>query len=236
MPLPRTAEPLSLARLALGALVQPAFFVILLFGPAPTWAWWRAWVLIAMSLLATVVSLVVLARDNPVLLAERFKPPIQRDQPCADKLAVLVFVAAFVGALLFIPFDVFEWRLVAPPGAPVAAIGLAAFLTGWWILQSALRVNAFAVPVVKRQAERRQHAVDSGPYAVVRHPMYAGIALVLLGAPLWLGSSAGAVVALVPIAALGVRIGIEERFLRRELPGYAAYAARVRHRLIPGLW
>jgi protein-S-isoprenylcysteine O-methyltransferase Ste14 len=109
-------------------------------------------------------------------------------------------------------------------------------LVGWWIVTRALAANAFAVPVVKSQADRHQYVVERGPYARVRHPMYAGIALLLVGMPLWLGSMAGALVALAPIAVLMVRIGIEEAFLRRELDGYAAYAERVRSRLIPGVW
>jgi protein-S-isoprenylcysteine O-methyltransferase Ste14 len=236
MPRSPAVKGVSLARLVLGGLVQPALVALLLFGPAPTFAWWRAWLLIALSSVATIASLVVMQRDAPELLAERFKPPIQAGQPRADKLVVLVFIAAFTGAILFIPKDVFEWRLLPPPGALVAGAGLGLFVVGWWIVLAALRANAFAVPVVKDQAARRQRVADTGPYAVVRHPMYAGVAVLMIGMALWLGSSAGAVVALVPIAVLAVRIGIEERFLRATLDGYAAYADRVRARLVPWVW
>lgn len=222
--------------MALGALLSPACCALVLFYPPGDVGWWHAWVLVAVFFVATVASMALLARTSPELLAARFAPPIQRGQPRADRVAVLAFVAAFTGAMRFVPYDVFVLRLLPPPGIVIEALGLGLVVAGWAIVAAALWANAFAIPVVKSQAERRQHVVDHGPYAVVRHPMYAGIALVQLGMPLWLGSTAGALVALVPIAILAVRIGIEERFLRCELAGYDRYAARVRARLVPGVW
>ena len=81
----------------------------------------------------------------------------------------------------------------------------------------ALRENAFAAPVVKHQKERQQRVIDSGVYSVVRHPIYAGAVLLLVGMPLWLKSYAAAVLASVPIGVLALRILLEEQFLRREL-------------------
>jgi protein-S-isoprenylcysteine O-methyltransferase Ste14 len=222
--------------MVLGGLLQPALCALVLLYPPGDLAWGRAWVLVAIFFAASAVSLTVLARTSAALLAERFKSPIQRGQPRADRVVVVALVAAFAGAMRFIPYDVFRFHLLPPPPALVSTAGLALFLAGWWLVMAALRANAFAIPAVKHQEERHHHVVDAGPYAVVRHPMYAGAALLQLGIPLWLESSAGAVVALVPIAILAVRIGIEEDLLRRELPGYAAYTARVRTRLIPGIW
>ncbi len=226
----------TVVRVVLGVLLQPALLAIALFYPPGTFAWRQAWVIMAVFFVATVVSLVALGRARPDLLAERFKPPLQRGQPAADKIAVLVFVAAFAGAIRFIPYDVFRLHWLPPPGLGVAIGGLVAVVVGWWVVLAAMLANAFAVPVVRHQVERQQRVIDRGPYAIVRHPMYAGIGLVLLGMPLWLGSSAGVLVALVPIAVLAVRIGIEEAFLRRELAGYAEYVARVPARLVPGVW
>lgn len=223
-------------RVMLGVLFQPALLSLLLFYPPGTFAWPRAWTLLAVFLVGTVWTMVVLARANPALLAERFAPPVQRGQPRADRIVVLLFIAAFLGAIRFVPFDLFAWHLAPPTGTIAASSGLVAVLVGWGILTAAMRANAFAIPVVKSQAVRHQRVVDRGPYAVVRHPMYAGAALLEIGMPLWLGSWAGALVALVPIALLAVRIAIEEAFLRRELAGYAAYAERVRARLVPGVW
>ncbi|HZG67880.1 MAG TPA: methyltransferase, partial [Herpetosiphonaceae bacterium] len=81
------------------------------------------------------------------------------------------------------------------------------------------------------------HAVaDAGVYGVVRHPFYAADPLIFVGLGLWLGSYAAVLAAVLPFSLVVVRLHLEERFLQRELPGYAAYTARVRHRLIPGVW
>jgi protein-S-isoprenylcysteine O-methyltransferase Ste14 len=90
--------------------------------------------------------------------------------------------------------------------------------------------------VVRHQDERHQTVVDTGVYGTVRHPMYAGTVPLLVGMSLWLESYAAALLATVPIALLAVRTLVEERFLKRELKGYDAYAERVRYRLIPFLW
>lgn len=100
----------------------------------------------------------------------------------------------------------------------------------------ALRENAFAAPVVKNQRERLQKVIDSGVYGLVRHPMYAGAVLLLVGMPLWLESYAAAVVAAFPVGMLALRILVKEQFLRRELAGFYAYTKRVRYRLIPFVW
>jgi protein-S-isoprenylcysteine O-methyltransferase Ste14 len=89
---------------------------------------------------------------------------------------------------------------------------------------------------VRLQRERSQVVADSGVYALVRHPFYAADPLILVGLALWLQSYAAAICAVVPVSLMLVRLHLEERFLRRELPGYNDYTVRVRHRLIPGIW
>src|SRR6266480_5732011 len=91
------------------------------------------------------------------------------------------------------------------------------------IMTLAMKVNPFAVPVVRLQEEIHQRVIDTGSYAVVRHPMYAGFAPMVIGPALWLESSAAALIAILPIAVLAVRSVFEERFLKRELEGYKAY-------------
>jgi protein-S-isoprenylcysteine O-methyltransferase Ste14 len=90
--------------------------------------------------------------------------------------------------------------------------------------------------VVRLQNEREHSVVATGIYSVVRHPMYAGNPLVNVGLSFWLGSYTAALFAAIPLGLLIVRIGLEERFLRRELPGYGEYAVRVPSRLLPGIW
>lgn len=122
------------------------------------------------------------------------------------------------------------------PGTLVSSLGLLLVVAGWWIIALSFKENAFAALVVKHQEERQQTVIDTGPYGTVRHPMYAGSVLLLVGMPLWLESYAAALLASVPVGMLAVRIVVEEQFLRRELKGYDAYTERIRYRLIPFLW
>lgn len=226
---------MPIGKVILGIIFNVAFFAGLLFGPAGTWAWGRAWVFLGVVLVSSIASIIPLLA-NPELLQERFKPPIQHGQPFADKIILLVFIAGFCSVIVIIPLDVFRWHLLGVPGPLVSSLGLALFVGGWAIVTLALRENAFAAPVVKHQADRHQTVVDTGPYRLVRHPMYAGFIPLVIGMPLWLGSYAAAALAVLPIGTLVVRILVEEAFLRRELPGYTAYRGRVRYRLIPFLW
>ncbi len=226
----------SIFKLTVGVVFNVAIFGASLFLPAGTLDWWRAWVFLAVVFVGTVASTVGVCRVNKGLLEERFKPPVQQGQPLADKVVVVLLIAAFVGLIVFIPMDVFRLHLMAKPGPLVSSVGLVLLVAGWWIMTLALRENAFAAPVVKHQEERQHRVIDSGVYGVVRHPMYAGAVPLLVGMPLWLESYAAAMLASVPIGTLVLRILVEEQFLRRELAGYDAYTERVRYRLIPFLW
>jgi len=131
---------------------------------------------------------------------------------------------------------VFHWHLLQRPGTIVSSFGMVLFLAGARMASLAMRENRFAAVVVKHQEDRHHEVIDTGVYSVVRHPMYAGIIPMLVGASLWLESYAATLLALVPAGLLAVRILVEERFLKRKLPGYDAYMRRVRYRLIPFLW
>jgi len=219
-----------------GVVVNVAIFGGLLFLPAWRLDWWRAWGFLGVVFAGAVASTVTLLRVNKGLLEERFRPPVQEGQPLADKILVVLLLAGFCAVIAFIPVDVFRLHLMAKPGTGVSSLGLVLFVAGWWIMTLALRENAFAAPVVKHDEARQQTVIGSGVYGVVRHPMYAGAVILLIGMPLWLESYAAAILAGFPIAVLAVRILVEEEFLRRELAGYDAYTRRVRHRLIPLVW
>ena len=161
---------------------------------------------------------------------------IQKGQPLWDRVLIILLVVSYMGQIVFIPLDVFRFHLVAKPGVLVSFLGLALYIAGWWIMTLAMTVNPFAVPVVRLQKERHQRVIDSGVYAVVRHPMYAGFAPMVVGPALWLESYVAALLAIIPIAVLTVRSLFEERFLKRELKGYDAYTEKVRYRLIPFIW
>ena len=212
------------------------FYGVLLFAPAGTLDWPRAWFFLAVLFVAILVTVAILFPGHQALMRERMKPPVQKGQPLADKVLILLFLVGYVASVLFVPIDRFRLRLTEPPGAIVSSLGLVLFLAGWTILVLAMRENRFAAPVVKHQKERGQHVIDSGVYAIVRHPMYAGGALLMIGLPLFLESYAAALVACVPAALVVARIFVEEPFLKRELAGYESYTDRVRYRLVPYLW
>jgi protein-S-isoprenylcysteine O-methyltransferase Ste14 len=230
------AGPMSRTKAILYAISTTAGFAVLFFLPAGTFRWWRAWVVLGIVLVGTIVSTLAVMRVNPDVLTERTKPVLQKGQPFADKVLVLLLLVSFTAVIVLVPLDVFRLHLLGGPGRIVSSLGLVLFLAGWWIITLALRANAFAAPVVKHMEERGQTVVDRGVYAVVRHPMYAGAAPFLIGMALWLESWAAALFSIVPMLILAARILVEERFLVEKLPGYDAYRRRVRYRLIPLLW
>jgi protein-S-isoprenylcysteine O-methyltransferase Ste14 len=208
-----------------------------LFVVAGTLVWPQAWILLAVLLIVRTLSAIALFRVNPTLLRDRALVLIHRDQPWSDKVLLFAFMTtAFIGVPAVAALDVFHWHVLPGPPVLLASFGLVLFTSGWIIKAMALRENAFAVTVVRAQAERGHTVVDTGVYNIVRHPMYAGSPFVLVGLSLWLGSYTAALYASLPLGLLIVRIGLEERFLQRELPGYPAYMKRVQHRLLPGIW
>jgi protein-S-isoprenylcysteine O-methyltransferase Ste14 len=224
-------------RVLVRLVADAALVAIVLFVPAGTLSWWRAWVLLAVLLVVRIVSAVAVYRANPALLRERAKLPIHRDQPRTDRMLLLAVIATgFVALPAIAALDVFHWHLLPRPAPLIADLGLVLFTLGWALQALALRANAFATSVVRLQRERQHAVVDTGVYRIVRHPFYAGTPLVLVGLGLWLESYASALFAVVPTAFVVMRLMLEERFLRRELPGYSEYAARVPHRLLPGIW
>jgi protein-S-isoprenylcysteine O-methyltransferase Ste14 len=228
--------PMLAVKLILSVIANVAIFAALLFVPAGTLAWWRAWVFLGVNFIACSLTMFLIFRDKEDLLNERWKSPLQKNQPLGDKIATIFLVSSFFGYTIFIPLDVFRFHVMVAPGALISAIGLALFVAGWTIMSLSFKENAFAAPIVKHQAERQQRVIDSGVYSVVRHPMYAGAVPLMIGMPLWLGSYVAALLATIPIATLIVRIAIEEKFLRRELTGYGDYTKRVPYRLVPFVW
>jgi protein-S-isoprenylcysteine O-methyltransferase Ste14 len=223
-------------RLVASSLASTAVYGLLLFLPAWTLRWPRAWELLTAVFAGMVVSGFWAFGKSQGLLEERRAPPFQPGQPAADKLLVVAFLLVFPAYLIFIALDVFRFHLLPVPAPLVSALGFVLVFAGWLVISLAFRANAFAATIVKHQSERGQTVVDGGPYGVVRHPIYAGVIPLIVGAALWLQSYAAALSAIVPIALLVLRILVEEDFLRRRLPGYDAYAQRVRHRLIPRIW
>jgi len=219
-------------------LLQNTFFVFalgaLLFASAGSLDWPAAWVFLVISAILGPACGLWLAKTDPALLAERMRPTFQADQPAADKKFMLTFVLVILIWLVAIGLD----RRVHASNVPLVlqGLGLAMYLLSIAFIMWVFRENSFAAPVVRVQAERHHRVVSSGPYAFVRHPMYSGIMLFFVGVPLLLGSWWGVAIAPVFAILFAIRARIEERALVEGLPDYADYAARVRYRLVPGLW
>jgi protein-S-isoprenylcysteine O-methyltransferase Ste14 len=223
-------------KLALGSIMNLLIFGLLLFVPAGTLKWGRAWVFIGVIQAAYLVMAIWVFPKRPDLLDERFKPPIQKGQPLADQVILLLFIAAFFGLVVFIPLDVFRFHWMGAPGPVISSVGLILVADGMAMFYFCFKDNAFAAPVVRHQSERSHVVIDKGAYGVVRHPMYAGAVLLMVGMTLWLESYAALAFSIIPIGLLAVRTQIEERFLLQKLKGYDAYRERVRYRLIPFVW
>jgi protein-S-isoprenylcysteine O-methyltransferase Ste14 len=226
----------SVPKIVAGVVFNVAFYALLLFVPAGTLHWSRAWMFLVVTVAVMAVAIFSILPDNSGLFSERARGVIQKGQPLWDRVLVILLVVSYVGQIVFIPLDVFRFQLVPKPGGLVSFLGLALYVAGWWMMTLAMKVNPFAVPVVRLQEERHQRVIDTGVYAVVRHPMYAGFVPMVVGPALWLQSYAAALLAIVPIAVLALRSVFEERFLKRELKGYDAYTEKVRYRLIPFVW
>lgn len=210
------------------------FVALMLFASAGTIDWPGAWAFIAENGVLGLASGLALARSDPELLRERMAPPIQSAQKPWDKLLLMLLMLAWLAQYVVAGLDHrFQWSVV-PVWLQVA--GALAIALALYVFHAVMRANTFAAPVVKIQAERKHHVVSTGPYALVRHPMYAGAILLVVGTAFLLGSWLALLWSLTIVAVLAVRATLEERTLVNELEGYSGYASRVRYRLVPGVW
>jgi protein-S-isoprenylcysteine O-methyltransferase Ste14 len=223
-----------IAKLLLQNVIWIAAMGALLFVPAGTLQWPAAWVFLATIAILGVAGGLWLARTDPALLAERLRPMMQKDQPAADKKFMLAF--GVVALIWFLAIGLDQRYHASEVPLALQALGWAMLVLSTAFIMWVMRENSFAAPVVKLQSERGHRVVSTGPYAWVRHPMYSAIVLFFVGAPLLLGSWWGVAMSPLFVALFAIRAGIEERALLAGLPGYADYMARVRYRLVPGLW
>jgi len=228
-----TSSHLSRGQLATKALVRLlAGFTILaamLFLPAGTLAYWEAWVYLAALFVPMSLGLAYLLTNDPGLLERRMRA---KEKDAGQILIVKVGSLCSALAFLLPGFDRrFGWSHV-PVAAVIASDVLVLLAYGLCIL--VLRENRYASRVV--EVEQGQRVVTTGPYAIVRHPMYLGELVMFLCTPVALGSWWAVIPGLLLPAVLVARIRNEERLLTRELKGYQDYVETTRYRLIPGLW
>ena len=218
-------------------VVQFIFFVAYIaactFWPAGTWNYPAAWVLIIEMTIGGAAITAWLAQHDPSLLRERMGSPVQKRQEGWDRIFLILLMAGFTAWLAASAWDAARQGLLAVPVwlQAIGAVLVAFYLWGAW---RTFRENSFAAPVVKLQEGQR--TIDTGPYAIVRHPMYGSALGLFIGAPLLLGSYWGLIGSALLIAAVGWRAVNEERVLRAALQGYDDYMKRVRYRFVPGVW
>jgi protein-S-isoprenylcysteine O-methyltransferase Ste14 len=229
----RQPEPIDPRLLSVKLGLSLLFFVVCLFLPAGTWKWARGWLFILVMVVSSILVMLYLRRVNPEVIAAR----INRHE--GTKRWDRILVAIMLPTLLAIPILAalddgrFHWLPVPWWGC---VLGYCLLIAGMLGLTWAESVNRFFEPTVRIQTDRGHRVIDTGPYAIVRHPGYVASFLFFTGMPLSLGSSWALIPAILLCLLLVVRTTWEDRTLQEELPGYKEYALRVRYRLVPGVW
>ena len=222
--------------LALKAWLALAVFTVVmglvLFVPAGTIDYWQGWVYLSIIIGASALTTIYLLRNDPALLERRMKGGPTAEKRPVQKLIMLGVSIGFIALLVVPALDRrFGWSSVP---LPVVIIGDVLVAVGFALIARVYRENTYTSATI--EIAQDQKVITTGPYAVVRHPMYAAALLYIAGTPLALGSYWG----FVPIAAMMPfliwRLFDEERFLANSLAGYTEYQKRVRHRLVPFVW
>jgi protein-S-isoprenylcysteine O-methyltransferase Ste14 len=218
----------TLSTFLIGAVVLG----VLLFLPAWTLNYWQAWVFIVVFMTSVSVIGLYLALKDPVLLERRKKFGPSQEQSPVQKIVISIGVLALLGVFVFSALaHRFEWSPVPAYGS---LVGDALVALGLFINLLVFKENSYGGSTIETVAD--QKVISTGPYALVRHPMYVGVLIMLIGIPLAL--DAWWSLAIIALAAPGLiwRILDEEKFLTKDLPGYVEYTQKVRYRLVPYVW
>lgn len=209
-----------------------AAWIAALFGAAGRLDWAAGWVMTGLCLGGLLVNFILIRAKNPELFRERWRR--RKDTKRFDRILLALYVPVLFAVPVVAGLDArFGWS--ALPGWAGWA-GAALFVLGHIPMSWAMAVNPHLEATVRIQRERGHRAVATGPYAIVRHPMYSGLILQQVGTAALLGSAWSFLPVAAFVAVLAIRTALEDRTLQAELPGYREYAARTRHRLIPLVW
>jgi protein-S-isoprenylcysteine O-methyltransferase Ste14 len=204
----------------------------LLFVPAWTLDYWQAWTFLAVYFASSLAITLYLMKNDPKLLERRMGGGPTAEKETTQKIIMSFVSLGFVGLLVLPALDHrFGWSQM-PPHAALAGDVLLAL--GWLAIFFVFKENTFSSATIELAPD--QKVISTGPYALVRHPMYAGGIVMLLGIPIALGSWWGVLVIAAMLPALIWRLLDEEKFLARNLPGYVEYQEKVRYRLAPRVW
>jgi protein-S-isoprenylcysteine O-methyltransferase Ste14 len=223
----------ALHRKAFGGLaILILVMASLLFAAAGTFDYWQAWTFLAVYFAGSLAGTIYLMKKDPALLARRMRGgPFAEKEP-AQRIIMSFASIGFIGLMVLPGLDHrFAWSQMP---AYVAVAGDVLVVLGWLGIFLVFRENSFSSATIELAADQR--VISTGPYALVRHPMYAAAFVMLLGIPIALGSWWGVLMMAAIVPAVVWRLLDEERFLARNLPGYADYQGRVRYRLLPLVW
>jgi len=223
----------SKKRLVFRIFISLALILAVFFIPAGTLRWPQAWVFLALYLSAVARFYLYTKKRDPGLLKERMSP--QKNVKTWDRKIIRIYSLLLAAMTVLVGLDAvrFRWSHLAPGWNALGFGGLSlAMLLVFW----ATRENTFASSVVRIQDDRGHRVCSTGPYAHVRHPMYAGVILSIISFPLALGSLFALIPAGLIVGLFILRTSLEDKTLQEELPGYREYAQKVRSRLIPGVW
>ena len=204
----------------------------LIFVPAGTLAYWQGWAFLAVFMACNIVIGRYLVRHDPALLERRKKVGPRAEKRLVQKIVMSLLFVIFIALIVF---SILDWRFGwshVPVWASVLGDALVAL--GQMMQLRVFRENTFGASTIQKM--EGQTVIATGPYALVRHPMYVGVLIMTFGVPLALGSWWGLLLALLMLPILIVRILDEEKMLFGELEGYDAYGRNVRYRLVPGMW
>jgi protein-S-isoprenylcysteine O-methyltransferase Ste14 len=205
---------------------------LLLFAPAGTAQYWQAWVYLGIFTGASLLTTVYLMKKDPALLKRRMSGGPTAERESAQKVIMSFASVGFIGLLVVPALDHrFRWSIVP---FPVVIAGDALVAVGFYFIFLVYRENTFTSATI--EVAKDQKVISTGPYALVRHPMYASAFLYLVGTPLALGSYWGLLALLFMMSVLIWRLFDEEKFLADNLPGYTEYQKQVQHRLLPYVW
>jgi protein-S-isoprenylcysteine O-methyltransferase Ste14 len=213
------------------AVLFAALPAVLIFSLAGRWDLWNVWAYAGILVVAAFCQTLALNSKSSDLLKERTRPATRgRDQSLIIAFNLMFFLQWCITGL----DQRFHWSDIIPPAGVMA--GLVIVAVGQGLATGAMLVNPFFSLVARIQDDRGQRVITEGPYAIVRHPGYTGFLLWIVASGLALNSLLSIIPAGIAVAIFAVRTAIEDQMLRDGLTGYADYAAKVRYRLMPGVW
>lgn len=216
-------------KILLAAFAAPLVMGLALFAPAGTLDYWQAWAYLAVILVPMCFVVLYFWRRDPAFLERRLKTrETEARQSLIMKAGILVFLIAFLVPGLDRRFG---WSQVP---AEISLAADAVVFLGYLLVFLVFRENSYAGRTIR--VEKGQKVISTGPYSVIRHPMYLGVLALYMASPVALGSYVAVLPFLLIIPIFIFRILNEEEVLRRDLPGYAGYCGKTRYRLLPYIW